>query len=68
MNAVAPGFIETDMTKALKEDSSNTLLQGIPLNRYGDAKDVANAVVFLAGESAGYITGHILNVDGGMSM
>lgn len=68
VNAVAPGFIETDMTKALKEDSSNALLQGIPLNRFGEAQDVANAVVFLAGESAGYITGHILNVDGGMSM
>lgn len=68
VNAVAPGFIETDMTKELKEDSSNSLLQSIPLNRIGDAKDVANAVAFLAGESAGYITGHILNVDGGMSM
>ena len=68
VNAVAPGFIETDMTKALKEDSANTLLQGIPLNRLGDAKDVADAVVFLAGETASYITGHVLNVDGGMSM
>lgn len=68
VNAVAPGFIETDMTMLLKEESANTLLQEIPLKRFGNARDVADAVVFLAGESAGYITGHILNIDGGMSM
>lgn len=68
VNAVAPGFIETDMTKSLKEESTDILLQTIPLNRFGSAKDVADGVAFLAGESASYITGHVLNIDGGMSM
>lgn len=68
VNAVAPGFIETDMTKALSEDSADSLLQQIPLKRLGAAKDVADAVAFLAGESAGYITGQVLSVDGGMAM
>ncbi len=68
VNAVAPGFIETDMTGSLKENSVDQLVRGIPLNRLGSVEDVAEAVLFLAGESAGYITGQVLCVDGGMAM
>jgi len=68
VNAVAPGFIETDMTAALSEDMKNTLLAHIPLRRFGQVEDVAAAVRFLASEEAGYITGHVLDVNGGMYM
>jgi len=68
VNAVAPGFIETDMTAALSEDTKNTLLEHIPLRRFGQVEDVAAAVRFLASEEAGYITGHVLDVNGGMYM
>jgi len=68
VNAVAPGFIETDMTAALSEDTKNTLLAHIPLRRFGQVEDVAAAVRFLASEEAGYITGHVLDVNGGMYM
>lgn len=68
VNAVAPGFIDTDMTKELGEATAAALLKEIPLNRLGAAEDVANAVSFLAGEYASYITGQVLCVDGGMSM
>jgi 3-oxoacyl-[acyl-carrier protein] reductase len=68
VNAVAPGFIETDMTAALSEDMKNTLLTHIPLRRFGRVEDVAAAVRFLASEEAGYITGHVLDVNGGMYM
>ena len=68
VNAVAPGFIETDMTKDLKEESAEALMKQIPLSRLGAAKDVAAAVAFLAGEGAGYITGQVLSVDGGMAI
>jgi len=68
VNAVAPGFIETDMTAALSEETKNTLLTHIPLRRFGKVEDVAAAVRFLASEEAGYITGHVLDVNGGMYM
>src|SRR5678815_49874 len=68
VNAVAPGFIETDMTAALSEDMKNNLLTHIPLRRFGKVEDVAAAVRFLASEEAGYITGHVLDVNGGMYM
>lgn len=68
VNAVAPGFIDTDMTRALPENQRQTLIQQIPLNRLGRTEEVAKAVVFLASEDAGYITGETLNVNGGMHM
>jgi len=67
-NAVAPGFIETGMTAGLGEDLRQTALKNIPLGRLGTPEDVANAVAFLASEEASYITGHVLNVNGGMLM
>jgi 3-oxoacyl-[acyl-carrier protein] reductase len=67
-NAVAPGFIETAMTAALAEDFRQEALKNIPLGRLGTSEDVANAVAFLASEDASYITGHVLNVNGGMLM
>ena len=67
-NAVAPGFIETAMTSALTEEFKQAALKMIPLGRVGTTEDVANAVAFLASEEAGYITGHVLNVNGGMHM
>ncbi len=68
VNAVAPGFIETDMTAALDIGARAILAQQIPLERLGGTSDVANAVVFLASEMASYITGQVLVVDGGMVM
>jgi 3-oxoacyl-[acyl-carrier protein] reductase len=65
-NCVAPGFIETDMTAALPDEARATLLQDIALGRLGRPEDVAGAVVFLASDLAGYITGQVLVVDGGM--
>ena len=67
-NAVAPGFIETAMTAGLAEDLKQNALKVIPLGRVGTAEDVANAVAFLASDEASYITGHVLNVNGGMFM
>jgi 3-oxoacyl-[acyl-carrier protein] reductase len=67
-NAVAPGFIETSMTAVLSEEFKQAAVKQIPLGRVGTADDVANAVVFLASEEASYITGHVLNVNGGMLM
>jgi 3-oxoacyl-[acyl-carrier protein] reductase len=67
-NAVAPGFIETAMTATLSEDLKQSALKMIPLGRIGTADDVANAVAFLASEESSYITGHVLNVNGGMLM
>ncbi|HTS59020.1 MAG TPA: 3-oxoacyl-[acyl-carrier-protein] reductase [Terriglobales bacterium] len=67
-NAVAPGFIETAMTAALSEDLRQDALKNIPLGRLGTSEDVAHAVAFLASEEASYITGHVLNVNGGMLM
>ena len=68
VNAVAPGFIDTDMTAALTETAKNAVLGSIPMGRMGTPENVAKAVAFLAGEDAGYITGQVLAVDGGMSM
>ena len=68
VNTVAPGFIDTDMTKELSDDIKNHLLNGIPLARLGDAKEIAHAVSFLASEGAAYITGETLHVNGGMFM
>jgi 3-oxoacyl-[acyl-carrier protein] reductase len=67
-NAVAPGFIETAMTSGLSEEFRQNAVKNIPLGRIGTAEDVANAVAFLASEEASYITGHVLNVNGGMLM
>ncbi|PYK97891.1 MAG: 3-oxoacyl-[acyl-carrier-protein] reductase [Verrucomicrobia bacterium] len=67
-NALAPGFIETDMTADLSEEVRKELLQKIPLNSFGQPEDIANAALFLAGPEARYITGQVLTVDGGMVM
>ncbi len=67
-NAVAPGFIETAMTAALSEDFKQTAVKQIPLGRVGSVDDVAAAVEFLSSEGASYITGHVLNVNGGLLM
>lgn len=68
VNAVAPGFITTDMTDGLPEAAKSSLLATIPMARLGAPEDVAEAVAFLAGDGAGYITGQVLGVDGGMGM
>ncbi len=68
VNAVAPGFIATAMTDGLDEASHNKILARIPLGRMGSPQEIAAAVCFLASEDAGYITGHVLNVNGGMYM
>lgn len=68
VNAVAPGYIQTDMTAALTDDSRAALAAQIPLERLGDPSDIANAVAFLASDLASYITGQVLVVDGGMVM
>jgi len=68
VNAIAPGFIDTDMTAALSDELKQNMLGHIPLKRFGKPEDVAAAVKFLASEEAGYITGAVLNVNGGMYM
>jgi 3-oxoacyl-[acyl-carrier protein] reductase len=68
VNAVAPGFISTDMTDELSEDVKSEMLKGIPLSRFGEAKDIAKVVSFLASEDSSYMTGQTLHVDGGMVM
>ncbi len=68
VNAVAPGYIETEMTAALSPELRESMLKMVPLGRAGTAEDVARAVRFLASEDAAYITGHVLNVNGGMLM
>lgn len=67
-NAIAPGFIETDMTAALDEKMRFALLQQIPLNSFGKAEDIAQAALYLAGPGGRYVTGQVLTVDGGMVM
>jgi 3-oxoacyl-[acyl-carrier protein] reductase len=67
-NTVAPGFIDTDMTRALAEDQRTALLESIPLGRLGDVQDIAGAVAFLASPEGSYISGETLNVNGGMYM
>ncbi|MFC2044233.1 3-oxoacyl-[acyl-carrier-protein] reductase [Chloroflexota bacterium] len=66
VNAIAPGFIDTPMTQKLKEDQRQELMKRVPVGYFGSPEDVAEAVAFLASEEARYITGHVLNVDGGM--
>lgn len=68
VNAVAPGFIDTDMTKALNDGQRSAMLEQIPLGRLGQAEEIAAVVEFLTGESAGYITGAVIPVNGGMFM
>jgi 3-oxoacyl-[acyl-carrier protein] reductase len=68
VNAVSPGFIDTDMTQVLTQEQKDRILSAIPLKRMGSPQDVAAAVRFLASDEAGYITGHVLNVNGGMYM
>ena len=67
VNAIAPGFIKTDMTDVLKDEIKEELLRNIPLGTLGDPKDIANAVVFLASQESDYITGQVINVNGGMA-
>ena len=66
VNAVAPGFIETNMTDVLKQEVKDEIAKNIPLKRMGTPKDVANVVMFLASEDSSYITGQVISVDGGM--
>jgi 3-oxoacyl-[acyl-carrier protein] reductase len=65
-NAVAPGFVPTDLTASLIGQMEQTLLKQIPLGRFGTVEDVANAIAFLVSDEASYITGQVLVVDGGM--
>jgi 3-oxoacyl-[acyl-carrier protein] reductase len=68
VNAVAPGFIQSKMTDALSEDIRDQMMGNIPMKRFGTPEDVADVVMFLAGDSAGYMTGQVLTVSGGMVM
>ena len=68
VNALAPGFVETDMTAAISDEVRRELLQRIPLNAFGQPDDIANAALFLASPAARYITGQVITVDGGMVM
>ena len=68
VNAVAPGFIKTEMTDVLKDDIKKAIMENIPMKAFGETEDIANAVAFLASEEARYITGQVISVDGGMAM
>ncbi len=68
VNAVAPGFIETDMTAAMPQAAQDAMMPTIPMQRLGKPEDVARAVAFLASDEAAYVTGQVLAVDGGMAM
>ena len=68
VNAIAPGFVETEMTDNLSDQQKEMILNAIPMNRYASPDDIANAVSFLASDNASYITGQTLNVDGGLVM
>jgi 3-oxoacyl-[acyl-carrier protein] reductase len=68
VNAVAPGLITTDMTGAMTEEARNSFAERIPLKRFGQPEDVAEVVAFLAGPAAGYITGEVIRVDGGLAI
>ena len=67
-NAIAPGFIETDMTAVLDEKVRGDIIDRIPMNRFGSPEDIANTAIFLALESTDYMTGQVLTIDGGMVM
>lgn len=68
VNTIAPGFIETDMTKALNDEQRDAIFQRIPMQKLGTVEDIGSAVIFLASDSAGYITGQTLHINGGMYM
>ena len=68
VNAIAPGFIDTDMTRVLSEDQKKNILSQVPLKRLGLASDIANVAAFLASEDSDYITGQVIHVDGGLAM
>lgn len=68
VNAIAPGFIRTDMTDVLNEKTTEAVKQHIPLGEFGAVEDIANAALYLAGNGSRYVTGHVLTVDGGMAM
>jgi len=68
VNAVAPGYINTQMVQALSEELQQAVLKQIPVSRFGTPEDVANVVAFLCSEESSYITGHVINVDGGLAM
>ena len=68
VNAIAPGFIETDMTNALPDKVKEAMVEVIPMKKYGRPEDIANLAVFLSGDGANYITGQVIHVDGGMAM
>ena len=68
VNAIAPGFINTEMTEVLSDKVKECAVAQIPMGKFGEAEDIANTVAFLASENAGYITGQVINVDGGMAM
>ena len=68
VNAIAPGFIETDMTSDLNAELKANILKQIPMGKFGSAEDIADAALFLASPSARYVTGQVLTVDGGMVM
>lgn len=68
VNAVAPGYIETDMTNSMPEKAKEAVMSSIPMKRVGQGEDIANAVAFLASDEASYITGEVLKVDGGMAI
>jgi len=68
VNAVAPGFIATDMTDELTEDQKNNMMANIPLGRYGEPEEIASTVAFLASKESGYITGQVISVNGGLNM
>jgi 3-oxoacyl-[acyl-carrier protein] reductase len=68
VNALAPGFIETDMTAGLSQELRRKVLERIPLNCFGRPEDIAQAALFLAGPAARYVTGQVLKIDGGLAM
>lgn len=68
VNAIAPGFIDTDMTKVLSDEQKKSMLSQVPLKRLGSTEDVANLAAFLASDQSNYITGQVISVDGGMAM
>ncbi len=68
VNAIAPGYVDTDMTQAMSEEARGRILSQIPLKRVGNPKDIAEAAAFLASDKASYITGQVLSIDGGMAM